>query len=1238
MKVVAIDVDGDGDVDALAASRSDDTVAWYENDGSQSFTEFIITTIVDDPAPVFSIDVDGDGDVDALSASYEDDTVAWYENDGSRSFTRRVITDSANNARSVFAIDVDGDGDVDALSASISDQTFAWYENGCETASPTPSPADAESGPPPRPTFNCASVSFAERIITTLAGWAYSVFAIDVDGDGDVDALSASYGDTRRVVRERWDRVLHRARHHKLGGRRLLRLRARRRRRRRRRRALASGDDNTVAWHENDGSESFTERIITDSAYLAWSVFAVDVDGDGDVDALSVSANDDTVAWYENDGSQSFAERVITALADNARSVYAIDVDGDGDVDALSASGNDDTVAWYENDGSQSFTERVITTLADYANAVFAIDVDGDGDVDALSASGDDIVAWYENDGSQSFTERVVGTPDDPRSVFAIDVDGDGDVDALASSANDDTVAWYENDCGTHAPSASPTATRAPTRPVPAPPRPTVRCASAALIAEPHVWSDTGGQVTGVHAIDVDGDGDEDIVASVLHADTVAWYDSGGRVIAADFVGAKSARAIDVDGDFDVDVLAASGVADAVAWFENDGSQSFTKHVIANSPDHPASVCAIDVDGDGDVDALSALLDDTVAWYENDGSQSFAGASSRTRRTPLPFAIDVDGDGDVDALASSANDDTVAWFENDGSRLRVVTAQVLDETAVVHLSAIFAEDVDGDGDVDVAVGTHEGLVAVFENACELPPPTAAPSSPPSPAPSSPPSPAPTTAAPSSAPSTTALALDVADGVLAATAVGALTDNISGAVLRTMSDVLRTRRTLAATATRRRRARDELLHQAGAFLAANGSVTVSSPAIVVSVQVAAAGEPAAVRVADGYAVALPGEALAATPRDGAGALYASGAYFLLLLFSVQFYLVVGYYAVCEGDRQLSAARRRGGRAGGRGVPAVPAGMVALSLSLLAGLRAAYFLRAVAFTARDRVACLELADAAMHAPTTRHARCSWPCRRARRAAQAACGDAPADDGSGAVAGALAAAGAAATDLGPRAAFYLFHVAMRIAEVVVVGVTCRQSLGPATTPRESDDFFPLTWARLLRFSDVRHSADDGKHAFRLSDLVLPPEPAGSDGVELGEVANPLPGRGEPFDEGDVYGAREEQPVVIVNPTAPRAGATRARPGDEGDAAARRTTTSSSSPIPRRGTRRTRTTARTSATRATHGGDEKEDVVVVDNPLRGTPGGDDDVDVDLGDVYDDPGDAVAGASSLARESHANA
>jgi membrane-bound lytic murein transglycosylase B len=84
-----------------------------------------------------------------------------------------------------------------------------------------------------------------------------------------------------------------------------------------------------------------------------YSVYAADVDGDGDLDVLSASSTMMTqIAWYENDGRQNFTSNVITTSAAWLRSVYAADVDGDGDMDVLSASVLDNKIAWYENDGT----------------------------------------------------------------------------------------------------------------------------------------------------------------------------------------------------------------------------------------------------------------------------------------------------------------------------------------------------------------------------------------------------------------------------------------------------------------------------------------------------------------------------------------------------------------------------------------------------------------------------------------------------------------------------------------------------------------------------------------------------------------------------------------------------------------------------------------------------------------------------------------------------------------------
>ena len=79
---------------------------------------------------------------------------------------------------------------------------------------------------------------------------------------------------------------------------------------------------------------------------MSWGFSAVtaDLDGDGDVDILSADSTANTVAWHENDGSESFAEHEITTLADGARDVQAADVDGDCDLDALAAANGDNTV------------------------------------------------------------------------------------------------------------------------------------------------------------------------------------------------------------------------------------------------------------------------------------------------------------------------------------------------------------------------------------------------------------------------------------------------------------------------------------------------------------------------------------------------------------------------------------------------------------------------------------------------------------------------------------------------------------------------------------------------------------------------------------------------------------------------------------------------------------------------------------------------------------------------------
>jgi uncharacterized repeat protein (TIGR01451 family) len=340
------------------------------------------------------------------------------------------------------------------------------------------------------------------------------------------------------------------------------------------------------------------QQIITTAANDAISVYASDLDGDGDIDVLSASLNDNKIAWYENDGMGNFgAQQIITTATNAAWDVYASDLDGDGDIDVLSASLYDNKIAWYANDGMGNFgAQQTITTAASGASSVYASDLDGDGDMDVLSASAYDYkIAWYANDGMGNFGAQqiITAAANGAWSVYASDLDGDGDMDVLSTSTYDNKVAWYEND-------------------------------GIGNFGAQQIITTAANQAQSVYASDLDGDGDMDVLSASFDDDKIAWYANDGmgnfgaqQIITTDANDAYSVYASDLDGDGDMDVLSAS--SNKIAWYANDGMGNFgAQQIITTAANGGYSVYASDLDGDGDMDVLSAsYYDDKIAWYEN---------------------------------------------------------------------------------------------------------------------------------------------------------------------------------------------------------------------------------------------------------------------------------------------------------------------------------------------------------------------------------------------------------------------------------------------------------------------------------------------------------------------------------------------------------------------------------------------------------------------------------------------
>jgi len=348
------------------------------------------------------------------------------------------------------------------------------------------------------------------------------------------------------------------------------------------------------------------QTVCYDSGKEPESIYAIDVDGDGDMDMVASWAHVQNyygTYWYENDGAQTFTAHYV-ASSPESRGVFPVDLDGDGDIDIIRthedrpyASPYDHFYAWHENDGQQNFTKHEIAGNSWGASAVVAADFDGDGDLDILgNATDGDLIPWFENDGTGQFTQHLLNeTADAGHTIFAVDFDADGDVDAISS----EPLAWHENDGGGHF--------------------------ATHTIAED--------STTRIFPTDLDRDGDVDILFPLYGEDNdaIAWYENDGNenlspgILTTTSEGISGLSAADLDGDGDTDVLRVSTLADVVAWYENDGSQQFTEHLISAA--NAFSTFAADMDSDGDLDVLAGgwYWSYDIAWYENIGPWQISG-------------------------------------------------------------------------------------------------------------------------------------------------------------------------------------------------------------------------------------------------------------------------------------------------------------------------------------------------------------------------------------------------------------------------------------------------------------------------------------------------------------------------------------------------------------------------------------------------------------------------------------
>jgi uncharacterized repeat protein (TIGR01451 family) len=214
--------------------------------------------------------------------------------------------------------------------------------------------------------------------------------------------------------------------------------------------------------------------------------------------------------------------------------------------------------------------------------------------------------------------------------------------------------------------------------------------------------------------VDLDGDGDNDVVVAAGEYHQIGWYENADgegtfnefQPLTNEAAGVRFFKITDLDGDGDQDILAIIAEGSELVWFENlDGASTFGSPVLITDALQSGSlVLAADLNQDGDPDLVVADEGDgRVVLLKNLGQANFAPPLTLVANLPGKITLeiaDMDNDQDLDIVYGSDASTNVKYLKNNqGQAIFDSEQSILSANNGVHSFAVV--DMDGDSFPDV---------------------------------------------------------------------------------------------------------------------------------------------------------------------------------------------------------------------------------------------------------------------------------------------------------------------------------------------------------------------------------------------------------------------------------------------------------------------------------------------------------------------------------------------------------